>query len=178
MTGEELKTWRIKAGLTQAQLAEQLGVSSNTVARWERDEMSIPSHVNLAAISKSPQTYIRRVMIENGLNFRQVAERASKFGHRLGSVTVQMLLQGQTVNPGIYTVQALARGLGRPEEEVFAAFGVGVGMDKHLLRDPDLEAIQLNYAHLNPANRRQVKSVIAMLSREVQHLLSKETRSS
>jgi transcriptional regulator with XRE-family HTH domain len=28
-------------GLTQAQLAEQLGVAENSVARWEREEMGI-----------------------------------------------------------------------------------------------------------------------------------------
>ncbi len=30
-----LKKWRKKAGLTQAELAEQLGVSQNTVSYWE-----------------------------------------------------------------------------------------------------------------------------------------------
>lgn len=169
MRGQELKDWRTKAGLTQAQLAEELGVTSNTVARWERDEMSIPTHVNLAAVSKSPQTYIRRVMNENGLTFNQVAERATKSGHRLGTVTVQQMVSGSIANPGIYTVKALARGLARPEEEVFAAFGVGV--ERQALTDSDLEAIRSNYACLPSEKRRQLKPVIKMLSREIQYLL-------
>lgn len=32
-------------GLTQVQLAKRLGVAGNTVARWERDEMSISKPV-------------------------------------------------------------------------------------------------------------------------------------
>jgi DNA-binding transcriptional regulator YiaG len=41
MTGSALRKIRQHLALTQAQLAEQLGVTSNTVARWERDEVRI-----------------------------------------------------------------------------------------------------------------------------------------
>lgn len=41
MTGDELRDYRRKLGLTQAQLAASLGVTPNTVARWERDELVI-----------------------------------------------------------------------------------------------------------------------------------------
>ena len=35
--GEKLKAARKKAGYTQAQLAEQLGVRHNSISNWERD---------------------------------------------------------------------------------------------------------------------------------------------
>jgi DNA-binding transcriptional regulator YiaG len=41
MTGRELRTIREKLSLTQAALADAIGVTSNTVARWERGEMTI-----------------------------------------------------------------------------------------------------------------------------------------
>jgi len=41
MKGEELRRLRLKMKLTQKQLAEKLGVTENTVARWERNEMKI-----------------------------------------------------------------------------------------------------------------------------------------
>jgi DNA-binding transcriptional regulator YiaG len=41
MTGRELHSIRQKLALTQAALAEAVGVTSNTVARWERGEMAI-----------------------------------------------------------------------------------------------------------------------------------------
>jgi len=41
MTGGELRHIRKRLGFTQVALAEQIGVSSNTVARWERDEVPI-----------------------------------------------------------------------------------------------------------------------------------------
>lgn len=48
MNGKELKKERKKLDFTQEQLANELGVTANTVARWERDEMKIPSFLHLA----------------------------------------------------------------------------------------------------------------------------------
>jgi DNA-binding transcriptional regulator YiaG len=41
MSGAECRRIRRSLGLTQVEFAEQLGVTGNTVARWERDEMAI-----------------------------------------------------------------------------------------------------------------------------------------
>jgi DNA-binding transcriptional regulator YiaG len=45
VTGQELNALRQKLALTQAALAEAIGVTSNTVARWERGEMTISEPV-------------------------------------------------------------------------------------------------------------------------------------
>ena len=41
MDGNQLRALREQLGWTQVQMAEQLGVTANTIARWERDEMAI-----------------------------------------------------------------------------------------------------------------------------------------
>jgi DNA-binding transcriptional regulator YiaG len=41
MTGQQLKAIRKRLGWTQAKVASAVGVSANTVARWERDEVKI-----------------------------------------------------------------------------------------------------------------------------------------
>ena len=41
MTAVEIRALRAKLGWTQMALAEAVGVTSNTVARWERGEMAI-----------------------------------------------------------------------------------------------------------------------------------------
>ena len=41
MTGREFRAIRRKLAMTQAALALEIGVTSNTVARWERGEMAI-----------------------------------------------------------------------------------------------------------------------------------------
>jgi transcriptional regulator with XRE-family HTH domain len=41
MTGKQIRVLRQQLGWTQVALAEAIGVTSNTVARWEREEMAI-----------------------------------------------------------------------------------------------------------------------------------------
>jgi transcriptional regulator with XRE-family HTH domain len=48
MTGEDLKNWRKKWGLTQIELARMLGTYQETISRWERGKRGIPSHLPLA----------------------------------------------------------------------------------------------------------------------------------
>ena len=39
---EMLRNFRLDRGMTQAELAEEMRVSPNTLARWERGERAIP----------------------------------------------------------------------------------------------------------------------------------------
>jgi transcriptional regulator with XRE-family HTH domain len=41
LAGEELRAWRTLLGMTQRELAAALGVTPNTVARWERGELRV-----------------------------------------------------------------------------------------------------------------------------------------
>jgi DNA-binding XRE family transcriptional regulator len=43
MTGDEVRRVRRNLGMTQLQFAEAVGVARNTVARWERNELTIGS---------------------------------------------------------------------------------------------------------------------------------------
>ena len=45
MKGNALRTQRTALGMTQKELALALGVDSNTVARYERNELGIPEPV-------------------------------------------------------------------------------------------------------------------------------------
>jgi transcriptional regulator with XRE-family HTH domain len=48
MTPEEMKRRREALGLTQAELARELGLDSITVSRYERGVNPIPKHIGLA----------------------------------------------------------------------------------------------------------------------------------
>ena len=50
LTPDALKRRRKSLGLTQTALAKHLGVSSNTVARWERGEMAMTLPAGIAAV--------------------------------------------------------------------------------------------------------------------------------
>ena len=51
---------RKRAGITQAQLAEKIGVDEKTISRWERDDSSIPSRkaCEMASIFKCSIDYL------------------------------------------------------------------------------------------------------------------------
>ena len=48
MTPAELTAWREKAGYSQIELAEILGVTNVSVSRWEHGTREIPSFLHLA----------------------------------------------------------------------------------------------------------------------------------
>ncbi len=59
MKGSELRALRLRMGCTQKQLAQQVGVTKNTVARWERDELGMRASaerlIRLLAAQHKPQ---------------------------------------------------------------------------------------------------------------------------
>jgi transcriptional regulator with XRE-family HTH domain len=55
MTGAELREQRKSLNLTQEELGEILGITSNTIARWERDEMAVPPFLHLALKQIKPK---------------------------------------------------------------------------------------------------------------------------
>lgn len=56
-TGERIKAARKKAGLTQAQLAEKLGVPFQSISQWERDTRK-PKMETLAKIAEALGTSV------------------------------------------------------------------------------------------------------------------------
>lgn len=171
MTGKELKAWRKKAGLTQSQLAARLGVTVSTVARWEADEVKKPPFLDMALRKvnrESPAEYLQRAMREYNLTVHDVSRRAQGLGHTVSDALIYKIITGAAYDFKVGTIKALAAGLGRPETEVFEAFGVGTSPPN---RDPDLEAIEINYSRLSPQNREKIKYLIDLLSREVQRLV-------
>lgn len=60
MKGADLRRLRRRLGWTQRQLADAVGVATNTVARWERDELRMrvtaERLVRLIAAQQAPTT--------------------------------------------------------------------------------------------------------------------------
>ena len=62
--GKQIRKYRLEAGLTQEQLAEQLDVTYQSVSNWERDE-SLPDTAKLVDLAKLLHTSVGRILEEN-----------------------------------------------------------------------------------------------------------------
>lgn len=56
MTGEELRTERIKVGLTQEQLAGIIEHTGTTIRNWENDRVPIPK-IKVPGIKQALESY-------------------------------------------------------------------------------------------------------------------------
>ena len=121
---------------------------------------------------ESPQDYVNRVMAEGGLSHRSVAERANALGHKLSAGYVHNIASGQVDNPSIALTKALAAGLGRPEDEVFAKFRGKQLQDENNFIESFWAVIANEFKHLTPADQKEIKPSILMIQREIQRRLT------
>jgi transcriptional regulator with XRE-family HTH domain len=90
MTGMQLKTIREKMALTQAELADRLKVTRNSVARMERDEMIVTPPMALlisfvareAGIDPTDAKASRRAAPDKGAHCRTTRNSSGKGGRR------------------------------------------------------------------------------------------------
>lgn len=120
---------------------------------------------------ESPQEYVNRVMQEAGMVHRTVAERAVALGHKLSAGYVHNIASGDVDNPSVKLVQALAVGLGRPEDEVFLVFRGKAPTEG--VRDSFFAMLANEYQHLANGDQKELRVVLKMLQREIQRRLTK-----
>ena len=74
--GDWLRAQRELLGLTQQQLADQLSVGKNTVARWEREELKIehPGMLMLALESLERAATTRGIEVSHGVRFLKAGQ--------------------------------------------------------------------------------------------------------
>jgi transcriptional regulator with XRE-family HTH domain len=132
------------------------------------------AEIDCDLVSKqSPQDYVNKVMKEADLTHRDVAARAQALGHKLSAGYVHNIASGQVSNPSIQLTQALAAGLGRPEDEVFLVFR-GKPLQEEGNFTTGLWAVAANeYKKLPAADQKELKPTIQMLLHEIQRRLTK-----
>lgn len=168
MKSEELKHLRQSLGVTQEWLAERLGITRQTVARWEGGEVNVPAYIDLAlgqllrSKAAFPE-YVQSVMKAENLTHVKIAERAKKRGHQISPGYVNSVIQGHVTSPKVATLQALAAGMGRPEHEVFRAAGVNTGQTWSDIEVSRFAEMARNYAALPARERESLEAFIAAL---------------
>ena len=117
---------------------------------------------------ESPQDYVNRILSETGMSHVRVAERAKAMGRKLSPGYVHNLASGKATNPSIELLQALAVGLGRPEDEVDAVFRGRPLTDEAAYGESLFAAIWREYDSLPAKEQKELRPTIEMLQREIQ----------
>lgn len=68
MTGKEIRRQRMALNLTQDELGEKFGVSGNTIARWEREELK-PTGIGMMQLA------FRALEIESAFQKPELVEK-------------------------------------------------------------------------------------------------------
>lgn len=116
---------------------------------------------------ETPQQYVNRVMSEEGLTHWQVAQRAQKLGHKISHGYIHNIARGTVDNPSIKLIQALAAGLGKPEDEVIDVFRGKQLHEEVGFKNSWFARLWGEYKELNDADQKEMRTVLEMLQREI-----------
>lgn len=111
--------------------------------------------------------YVDQVMIENGDKPKDVEARSKRAGFPISDAQIGKILLERVKNPGILTLRALAKGLGRPIEEVIAAALGDLATENSAFKDSDFADLAVIYKDLPGTEQKFYKRVLQMLRREM-----------
>jgi transcriptional regulator with XRE-family HTH domain len=116
-------------------------------------------------MKESLPDYIRRVMSEGGITFRKITERSRG---EISGAYVSDLISGKAANPSVEKIVALAKGLNRPEQELFQiARGKSKPSDDPDFRQSIFYMIYEKSQAASPEMKQVVNRVLGMIDREL-----------
>lgn len=121
--------------------------------------------------------YVKTIMKEEGLSYQAIETNALKHGYSISRGTVQGIAREDdpTDNPGIYTLVALAYGLGRTIEEVLVVALGDELKSATSLQKGELAAISELAKQLSaPADFKFYRRLLQMVERELRFMLRGE----
>lgn len=136
-------------------------------------EPQITTETPMAETSNNPlQDYLLEVIAQDGLSYPAIEREAKKKGWSIGRSTVSQIATGETTNPGIFTLVALAHGINRPVE-VLILKAIGPYMqDTAAFQKSEVSSLWEMSKQLPTAEQRFVRHVLQMLENEIKRMLS------
>jgi transcriptional regulator with XRE-family HTH domain len=149
MAGNNLQAIRKRAGLTQGDIADRLGVSVPQISRWERGGDNIPSS-RLSALAEAYGTSIGEI-------FGDAEYQA--LGPRLfvkGSVAAGVFKEAWEVDPDEWEVFTGRADIAAPPQSRFGLRVIGDSMNEIYPEGTILECAQYNHEEPIPSGKRVV----------------------
>lgn len=116
---------------------------------------------------KTLAEYVAQVLSENGEKPKDVEARSKRMRDPISDATVGNILLETVKNPGILTLRALAKGLGRPVEEVIAAALSDLPSEEKGFQESDFAHLWEVYKNLPNGDQRVFKRYLTMLRHEM-----------
>ncbi len=110
--------------------------------------------------------YISRILREKDLSMYQVEKRTRG---AISQSYANRIKNGQIPTPSAAKLSALAKGLGVPESEIFAAAGSGMSKDVDIAHER-LAHIDFAYEGMPKKKRQKADYIIELLEREIARL--------
>lgn len=120
--------------------------------------------------TKSLADFVRNVMEEKHLTSREVETRS---GNTITHSYVNKIKNGDAKNPSTPLIQALAKGLGEPEEIIFALVR-GKIADKEKIVDEKFENLGLRFSGLPASKKEKAQALIDLMDRELERLANEK----
>ena len=112
--------------------------------------------------------YVRRLAVKKRLTHVKIAKMAQKKGHDLAASTVNAIIQGTVKSSRVDTLQAIAAGLGEPEEDIISlARGIPT-TESPDFKESQFAALFKDYQALDEAARAQIEPFIKLLAEQIQ----------
>lgn len=116
--------------------------------------------------------YLLRICNEQNISFREVVRRAERKGYDITHGYISRIVSGAAQNISVDKLQALAAGLNRPEEEVFAVARGGRTEEK--IKDAAASALLYKYQQLSDRDKTEIETLLRALDREIEDRLAKK----
>lgn len=118
--------------------------------------------------------YVQRVIKEQGVGYREIERRAERKGFIITHGYISRIISRAATNPSVEKLQALAAGLNRPEEEVFAVARGGRTEEK--IKDALASAMFFKYSQLGEEDKEELATLLRALDREIEERLQKQKK--
>lgn len=125
--------------------------------------------------NESLADYILRITREQDISLRKVEERAKAKGFQIAQSYLSKIISGAADNLSVEKIQALAAGLNRPEEEVFAV-ARGESLAESRINDALANAMFFKYAQLGDQDKSELATLLRALDREIEERLAKQKK--
>jgi transcriptional regulator with XRE-family HTH domain len=119
--------------------------------------------------------YVSRVVSKEGIAYREVVRRAKRKGHQITHSYISRIVSRAAQNPSIDKLRALAAGLNRPEEEVFAV-ARGEQVEDEAINDALAKAMLSKWSKMAKKDKDELASVVRLLDEEFDRRLRKSKR--